>query len=361
MGKTAIEWTDHSVNPIRARDKETGAVGHACIKISTGCAHCYSSRFQPRRGMPAFTARIKPTIETFLDEKKLQEVIRRRKPTKYFWCDMTDLFGEWVPFELIAKCFAAMALSPQHTHQVLTKRPDRAFEFFAWAEQQWPQLFPGAPDETIDANVVLQFFSDKEAGRRVAADDFVPPWPLPNVWLGVSTETQEFADLRIPQLLKCPAAVRFLSMEPLLGRIQLEQLQHDGTVEIDCLRGKCGVHRPLQGDCRKVDWVIVGGESGNGARPMNPEWVRDIRDQCQAAGVPFFFKQWGNWVDEFHEAARDIAIANWSEAFVEKVRDSNGQEIDYTGVYMANVGKGVAGRMLDGREYSEFPEVPCLD
>lgn len=130
MGKTSIEWTDHSINPIRARLKSTGAVGHYCEKISTGCVHCYASGLQRRFQMPEFGGGQKrDDIELFLDNKKLEEVRRRKKPTRYFWCDMTDLFGDWVQDEWIDACFDTMWLTPRHTHQILTKRPDRMVRY----------------------------------------------------------------------------------------------------------------------------------------------------------------------------------------------------------------------------------------
>src|SRR5262245_53283923 len=129
MAETSIEWTDHSINPIRARTAD--GVGHYCQKVSPGCANCYASRLQPRFGMPEFKGTGDPPgdRERFLDESKLAEVLRRKKPTRYFWCDMTDLFGAWVPDEWIDECFSVMGATPQHTHQVLTKRPERMLAY----------------------------------------------------------------------------------------------------------------------------------------------------------------------------------------------------------------------------------------
>src|SRR5688572_12765248 len=134
MTVTSIEWTDRSVNPIRARNKDTGAIGHFCEKVSPGCAHCYAASWNLRvrpsgkyligTGLD-FVPANRENVEIFLDDSKLREVLRQKAPTKYFWCDMTDLFGEWVPVEYIDRCFAVMALTPHHTHQVLTKRADR--------------------------------------------------------------------------------------------------------------------------------------------------------------------------------------------------------------------------------------------
>lgn len=268
MGVTSIEWTDRSVNPIRARNKRTGAAGHYCEKISHGCTHCYASNFQPRFKMPTFPAHgtsarltlpmangdsvpVADEIEMFLDQSKLQEVLRRKVPTKWFWCDMTDMFGSWVPDEWISACFQTMGMTPQHTHQVLTKRPERMRDFVS--------KFVNRPG--------------RDPARMGEVD--------PNIWLGVSVEDQPRADERIPLLLQTPAAVRFLSVEPMLGPIDLRQAH---------MTSKKLPNWPAP---TRVDWVIVGGESGHGARPFNIAWARSIVEQCKSAGVPCFVKQLG--------------------------------------------------------------------
>jgi protein gp37 len=244
VAKTSIQWTDHSVNPIRAR--LGNAVGHHCVKVSPGCTNCYSSQLQSRFRMPRFEMGKRKDVEPFFDEKRLQEVLRRRIPTKWFWCDMSDLFGEWVPDEWIDRCFVTMAKTQQHIHQVLTKRPERMRDYCE--------------------------------ARRLGL-------PLPNVWLGVSCEDQQRADERIPILLQTPAAVRFISAEPLLGPIDLVR-SVNRLDWLDAASLKPG----------GLDWVIVGGESGPNARPCYVEWVRGIVEQCQAAGVPAFVKQLGAFV-----------------------------------------------------------------
>ena len=165
-----------------------------------------------------------------------------------------------------------------------------------------------------------------------------------NVWLGVTAENQEMADLRIPILLQIPAAVRFVSVEPLLGPVDLRHIQ-TSEVEIDSLTGDHGVVRPLAGRSdNKLSWVIVGGESGPNARPMHPDWVRSLREQCQAAGVPYFFKQWGEWV---HESQAPDILANYNPEFFFDRVSSKG---------FARVGKKIARDLLDGKQYHEFPE-----
>jgi protein gp37 len=283
MGATSIEWTDHSLNPLRVRDPKTGAVGHYCEKISLGCKNCYASAMQRRFGTPKFPGAplaatlpigdngcvaVKGGLEVFLDESKLQDVLRRRKPTRFFWCDMSDAFGSWVPDEWLDRMFAVMALTPQHTHQVLTKRPERMAEYFATGQGKYERQDMVAGDVAVFADL---------NGRDPFEEVTKFPWPLPNVWLGTSVENQQQADARIPHLLRTPAAVRFLSCEPLLSRVDLG------------LRNWANIDRD---DCR-LGWVITGGESGPGARPCSIDWIRLIIEDCQLAGIPCFNKQLG--------------------------------------------------------------------
>jgi len=304
MSKTSIEWTDYSLNPLRARGPN-GKSGHHCVKVGPGCKNCYSSRFQPRLGLPLFQEQRSDPPTLFLDAKTLLEPLKRRKPTKFFWCDMTDMFGEWVPFEWIAACFAVMAATPRHTHQVLTKRPERAREFFAWVNERSDQYGSdlASIEHVLAASYAYETGDGSDSDHDDRLDDMLErirdgyrpdnsdlPWPLPNVWLGVSVEDQQRADERIPLLLKTPASVRFLSCEPLLGPVELRD--EDWTTK-DYLRGT----EHLQGSSKalpgKIDWVIVGGESGPGARPTNLDWIRSIVEQCRAANVPCFVKQAG--------------------------------------------------------------------
>jgi protein gp37 len=288
VGDTSIEWTDRSTNPFVADVDDppgnTRGTGHYCEKISPGCKHCYSSRMQPRFGLPQFQEQRgdrKPRHR--LETKALLEVLRRRKPTKFFWCDMTDMFGEWVPNEWIAACFGVMAATPQHTHQVLTKRAARLPEWFAWAAA----CTQGARQRCAEEAVRL--LHDEAHIRAVATmgttmfDGTVRPWPLPNAWIGISAENQEAFDERWPHLRVTPAAVDFLSLEPLLGSIDLSAAVSEARFSAS-----------LRDGIRQVPlWVIVGGESGQRARPMDLAWARSIVQQCRAAGVPVFMKQFG--------------------------------------------------------------------
>ena len=355
MAKTSIEWTDHSINAFRARDRE-GHVGHYCEKISAGCTHCYASGLQKRFQMPEYRADKREGIEVFLDESKLQEVLRRRVPTKYFWCDMTDMFLECYPFDWIDKCFAVMALTPQHTHQVLTKRPRRMLEYCRRL---------GRHNFVDPVSLAMkQMNSDRGAFYKLTPTG----WCFPNIWLGVSVEDQKTADERVPLLLQTPAAVRWVSYEPALGSVDFDDLTvkepkgewHFSCLDNDSLEDDPDFHGA------HIDWLVCGGESGHGARPMHPDWARSVRDQCVAAGVPFFFKQWGAWQNgsdvrcrpEITVYADGRACGFTREAIVAEEQRSgilhSGQ--DMCPVLMSRVGKKAAGRLLDGREWNQFPQ-----
>ncbi|MDO2978323.1 DUF5131 family protein [Mycobacteroides abscessus] len=318
--KTRIEWSDATWSPV------TG-----CTRVSDGCLNCYIERSTPIRvaGRKFDGEGIGASLAVQLHPNRLDWPLRKRDGKKIFVCSQADLFHDDVPDEYIARVFAVMALAPQHTFQVLTKRHGRMRSLLS-SHAFWGRV--GAAG--LDRDVWLP-----QSG--VSLDQHY----LPNVWLGVSAEDQKRADLRIPALLDTPAAVRFVSAEPLLGPIDL----HGDPI------GKDSVFW-----IGHLDWVIVGGESGPGARPMHPDWARSIRDQCVAAGVPFLFKQWGEWSPEDG--------LNWSEG--------NGRRLHYArnylrpdgtcavlgddgrpGVCMERVGKRRTGRELDGRTWDQYPEV----
>jgi len=268
MGKTSIEWTDHSINPIRARkllQMDNGepqyAIGHHCRKISPGCGECYASALQKRFGMPEFKGEGAGMngVEVFLDESKLQDVLKRKKPTKYFWCDMTDMFGEWVPDEMLLRCFDTMRATSQHIHQILTKRPERMLDFCQRLR------FDGSANNGYGKIWLADDPRDIRGYHLMGGNGCTGmTW----CWLGVSVEDKQRKD-RIDILRKAPAAVRFLSCEPLLE--DLGELNLEG-----------------------ISWCIAGGESGPNARPCNVEWIRSIVRQCKAAGVACFVKQLGS-------------------------------------------------------------------
>lgn len=257
--KTRIEWTDATWNPV------TG-----CTKVSEGCDHCYAETIAHRF---AGTAAYPNGFDVTLRPERLDQPLRWRRPRRIFVNSMSDLFHKDVPDEYIARVFAVMALAPQHTFQVLTKRPGRMRSLFT----------------SVDFWRTVGYICDDAGNPDVAPDRL---HPAPNVWLGVSVENQKWADVRIPELLATPAAVRFLSCEPLLGPVDLAPWLWEGVKQPTDYG--TGVEYDVA-PSYALDWVIVGGESGAGARPMHPAWARSLRDQCTAAGVPFLFKQWGEW------------------------------------------------------------------
>jgi protein gp37 len=212
-------------------------------------------------------------------DDELQRPLRWRKPRRIFVNSMSDTFHKNVPFEFIDKIFAVAALCPQHTFQILTKRPERAVEYFARTGKSIG--FLEKPARQMGYTLRFEF-----EGQNIG----LCPWPLRNVWIGTSCEDQKTADERIPHLLKCPAAIRFLSCEPLLSAIDLTSIADDVHNSINALTGIRLVADVVR-EGESVDLVIVGGESGPGARPMDPDWARSIRDQCRDFGIAFFMKQ----------------------------------------------------------------------
>jgi protein gp37 len=311
VADTAIEWTDKTWNPT------TG-----CDKVSPGCDHCYAmtmakrlkgmgqAKYQndgdPRTSGPGFLATE--------HESDLDAPLRWRKPARVFVNSMSDLFHERISDEFIARVWVTMSATPQHTYQVLTKRHGRM-----------RSLLNSERFQFLAGRVGTYFIQTHH--RPVGWS-----WPLPNVWLGVSVEDQKWADIRIPALLDTPAAVRFLSCEPLLGPVNLSKwlLWPDGSIRIS------------DGPVGGIDWAIVGGESGPGARPMHPDWARSLRDQCVNAGVPFLHKQNGAW--------RPTTMGDYDGAA--PIRQTHHFE---DGEQLIRVGKKAAGRLLDGRTWDEFP------
>jgi protein gp37 len=269
--KTRIAWTDATWNPV------TG-----CSKVSEGCRHCYAEAVAKRFwGDRKFT-------DVRCHEDRLEVPLRWRKARRVFVNSMSDLFHKDVPDAFIDRVFAVMALAPKHTFQILTKRPARMRSYCL------------GEGKLIDrAHEVI-----KQANEKMLAGEGVwPGWPLPNVWLGVSCEDQCAADERVPLLLQTPAEVRFLSCEPLLGPIDLRrymwpvhaQWRGPQRTEDEAIAAGTVVRWNRQGLVLQgtpfVNWVIVGGESGRGFRPMDLDWARSLQLQCERAGTAFFFKQ----------------------------------------------------------------------
>ncbi|MEV5033642.1 phage Gp37/Gp68 family protein [Sphingobium sp. LMC3-1-1.1] len=376
--RTRIEWTDATVNAI-----------NGCSVLSPGCTNCYAMRLagtrlkhHPSRAGLTIDSKAGPVWngEVRLNEDQLLQPLRWAKPRRIFWNAHGDMFHPAVPDEWIDRCFAVMAMTPQHIHQVLTKRAER---MRAYMERACGRI----------ADTIISM--RRHRGERVITVplDHVRPgaswWPLPNVWLGVSVEDQARALTRIPDLLATPAAVRWLSCEPLLGPIYLTDIADGGSTVLDpeCW-GDCNCSRLFGYDpgcrraggdgtlTRKIDWVVAGGESGPDARPMHPAWTRTLRDDCAQADVPFFFKQWGSWIpvcamsEDLIDSCYHPAPARHPEASRRCKVDSHilhddgsqhhfledGAFLHGTGaMQMMAVGKGKAGRLLDGIQHDGMP------
>lgn len=366
---TKIEWTEATWNPI------TG-----CTVTSPGCTNCYAMKLagtrlrdhpsragltQPGKAGPVWTGEVR------FNEQWLDQPLRWRRPRMIFVCAHGDLFHESVPDEWIDRVFAVMALCPQHTFQVLTKRSARMRDYISQRMMIGAGIIKRIHEEhglsPNDACIALLGINEHTPCSHAR--------PLPNVWLGVSVEDQARADERIPDLLATPAAVRWLSCEPLLGLVDLEVVKHAkgqlrpyaGTVDsLRALFTPAGGHSVYQGDTR-LDWIVAGGESGPGARPMHPDWARTLRDQCAAAGVPFFFKQWGEscplradlipvpyrhigWVAHDGRFKFDCT----EDDYRPMCRDDDKHRPRYWSQVL-RVGKKAAGRLLDGVTHDGMP------
>lgn len=284
--KSKIEWTETTWNPIRG-----------CSSVSEGCRYCYAaamaSRFSgPGQPYEGLTKDGRWTGTVRMVPEHLGAPLRWKRPRRVFVNSMSDVFHEALAFEDVAEIFRVMAAAPQHSFQVLTKRAERMAEWFRWMEERKPGV-----------------------------------WPLPNVWLGISVENQAAADLRVPFLLQSPAAVRWLSCEPLLGPVDLSGFG-------------------------ALDWVVVGGESGLHARPMHPDWVRGVRDYCAQAKVPFLFKQYGEWAP----AMGDLYWRPLDGGPQFPVWASGTTTHAFGDGYGAvRIGKAKAGRLLDGCVHDSYP------
>ena len=288
MSKSKIEWTDQTWNPV------TG-----CTPISEGCEHCYAKRMSARLAGRCGYPKDDPFRVTFRPDKLL-EPFKWRKPQRAFVGSMTDLFHSDITDRQRDWIFQTIGLLPQHTFMVLTKRPTEMLRYFFGDRLR---------EEGYTSGIIADMCSDRH--WRYQPDlmniKYLRPtypigwqWPLPNLWLGVTAENQARADERIPILLQIPAAVRFISVEPMLGLVNLSHLPHPyykcgSTINaltgefLQCMYdGGAGCGRHLD---RKLDWVICGAETGPRARECKREWIADLYEQCRAAGVPFFDKR----------------------------------------------------------------------
>lgn len=294
MTTTTIEWTS---NPDGSPGK-TWNPTRGCAVVSAGCKHCYAMRVAhrfagPRQPYEGLTRMAKAgpvwTGEVRFAPEMLAAPLKWRKPTRVFVNSMSDLFHESLTNEEIAAVFGVMAACPQHTFQILTKRPKRMREWFEWVARTAHRANAGrGMSEAWFGLCHAQRLSPESKCLSTVGDVVAQAsWPLPNVHLGVSVEDQDSADERIPVLFDTPAAVRFVSAEPLLGSVNLNK----ADVLWAGVRLADGTRWTGSKGC--VDWIIVGGESGPKARPCDIEWVRNIVRQCKGAGVPVFVKQLG--------------------------------------------------------------------
>jgi protein gp37 len=345
-----IEWTEATWNPV------TG-----CTKVSQGCKHCYAERDWKRLSanpkQPVYLGRLFTDVQCH--PARLTMPIEQARPRRIFVNSMSDLFHEDVPFEFIDQVFAVMACTCRHTYQVLTKRPERMLEYFASRCSGEDFDLMGFPGQIQPTEVWPQWVPCR--GGKGGYDNCGPTWPLINVCLGVSIEDQETANERIPLLLQAPAAVRFISAEPLLGPVDLRSLFNRATGETwDALDRQEARDAVAEGGCGNViDWVIAGGESGPHARPTHVDWVRSLRDQCDAAGTAFFFKQWGEHAPAFLDAKAD-EVEPWRRypngERVWALDEANRPRDQWPAIAMHKIGKKAAGRVLDGRVHDEQPK-----
>jgi protein gp37 len=312
---SGIEWTDATWNPV------TG-----CTKVSPGCDHCYAETLTERfHGTGSFT-------HITLHDDRLAIPVRWRRPRRVFVNSMSDLFHDAVPDDFLACVWAVMATTPAHTYQVLTKRHARMRSLLS---------------SVRFINEVCSFIEFWGEEQDASLLDFELTWPVPHVWLGVSAEDHKRAQLRVPALLDTPAAVRFLSCEPLLGPVDLRPWIRE--------KHPPGTTPP------PMSWVITGGESGRQARPAHPDWFRQIRDDCLTAGVAYFHKQHGEWREPTRGEDYDTTLGRAGhppallidhDGTVHCSREAAGA----AAVPVIRVGKKAAGRKLDGRIWEQHPQ-----
>ena len=350
---TKIEWSNATWNPV------TG-----CSVVSAGCKHCYAMKLAGTR-MKNHPSRAGLTIDTAagpvwngqvrFNEQWLDQPLRWSRPRRIFVCAHGDLFHESVPDTWIDRVFAVMALSPQHTFQVLTKRAERMHAYLSE-----PDVGVRIGREESAFAKLAAFYKPKKgtANIHIGCRRYMP---LSNVHLGVSVENQAAADGRIPLLLATSAAVRWISAEPLLGHIDIVlacwQASADIVMRFD--------RTPLEeiAEVPKflgINWVVCGGESGVNARPMHPDWARSLRDQCSGAGVPFLFKQWGEFgpcelYPPSDPAPYSCVTFSGTHLQGEHAISGGGGPGDNSVEIIARFGKKKAGRLLDGVLHDEYP------
>ena len=348
--RTKIEWTEP---PGTTRGATWNMIG-GCTRVSEACRRCWAERNTARLAATPTAPRYKGLAEFRPDgearwsgevrlfEDLLDLPLRWRAPRGIFVCSKSDLFHDQVPDSFIDLVWSAMLLAPQHRYFVLTKRPARMLRYLTAPYLTAPDLYQ---------RVLRAADHHRRLRPQLTSIGISDPatFPAPWIWLGVTAEDQSTAEERVPLLLRCPAAVRWVSHEPALGPVDwMRWLGHDEHCYVDC-RSCPRAH---------IDWLVVGGESGPGARPMHPTWARTARDHCAAAGVPFFFKQWGEWLPVAAPRAHDLRLMSTSGKIKPATyAEALGAQGDWWAV--ERVGKKAAGRLLDGREHSEYPASGC--
>jgi len=393
MADTKIEWADVVWNSFRG-----------CLKVSEGCKNCYAittahqlnTRFKnagneaARKVAEKYSGLTKVlnngeknwTGEVQVDYDTMMQPFKWKKGKRIFVNSMSDVFYEKISVADIAILFAVMFLTPQHTYMILTKRPERMNEVLNSEEFTRNVNF-------VVSNMKIDLLKQKdvkgwlETTKEILLSNELLPhcknicsFPFKNIWLGVSVENQATANERIPLLLSTPAHIRFLSMEPLLDAVYLNRISvmmypDRNMLESSCLHTYNVPYTSFQGDGKphmilnctfknSIDWVIVGGESGSKARPMNPRWVEHIKNCCEGANVPFFFKQWGEYVpveNSVHDEPFFINEKGYGVPMDFEVIPKNKiHQFELSNNYVYKIGKHKAGRLLNGKEYNEFPK-----
>jgi len=356
--RTSIEWTDATWNVV-----------NGCSVCSPGCTHCYAMKLagtrlrnHPTRAGLTVDSKAGPvwTGEIRVNEAAMEQPLRWTRPRMIFANAHGDLFHERVPIETIARVFG-VAIAAHHLRghivQFLTKRAERQRDVLSRPEF-WEEVNTYAEWHVMERVDPLNRRSDD---ARATLDDYDPDSPPPGIWIGVSAENQHWLMQRGPHLVETPAAVRFLSIEPLLSVMDIEPF----VLPVRQWSNMWANNYPLHYPKHRVDWVIVGGESGPGARPMHPDWARSLRDQCAAGGVPFFFKQWGEWLpwepeqvpcwkSQTGETMDRHALPDFDDADLKGWTDRLLYEGSDICVHQ-RVGKKTAGRLLDGVQHEGMP------
>lgn len=351
MADTKIEWSDKVWNCIRG-----------CSIVSDGCRFCYAMRqahrfnFEggPYQGLTVLTSTgPKWNGDVTLLPDKLGDPMRWKKPARIFVNSMSDVFHEGVDDSFIDRIFGVIQLCPQHIFQILTKRPERMMQYMN-EPGRGGKVMEAAAREAFDQDTLVSrhgklpetaeyhWEASNQLGQSVITVK-TGTWPPPNAWLGTSVENQKTFVERMEYLVATKASVRWLSVEPLLGPIDASVVIHPS--------GWVATAYALA----NTHWVVVGGESGPGARPMHPEWACTLRDQCNTRGIPYFFKQWGDWSPQAANGFTQWPVIEPNKPVLLPAHP--GRQGQDSHQVMVRLGKHKAGRVLDGREWNEYPRI----